>query len=388
MSNIHKFLIHQTYRYIFFYRNDICHFEAIRILYFCTNSIKMSKFNPLKVKEIRKETPLAVSIVFDIPAELKDDYTFEAGQYVNIKAQINGEEVRRSYSISSSPLSGELRIVVKAIDGGTFSNYATQNLEVGNTLDVAIPEGKFTLENKNAKVIAGIAAGSGITPIISIAKDVLESSNDTTFVLIYGNKTVEDTIYHNEIETLKNKYLGRFFVHYTFTKVHPDGSLFGRIERSTINFVFKNKHSEKEFDSYFLCGPEDMITKVTNVLKENGVTEEQINYELFTTSATNGEIPVTGEGMVKVTVLVDDVETTFNMPRTENILSAALKHGVDAPYSCQGGICSSCMCKTVAGKAEMKTNHILMDDEIEEGMLLACQAYVTTDEIYVDFDDV
>lgn len=348
----------------------------------------MSKFNPLKVKEIRKETPLAVSIVFDIPTELQETYQFEAGQYVNIKAVINGEEIRRSYSISSSPKSNELRVVVKAVENGVFSNYVTQQLQVGNTLEIAVPEGKFVLENKRAKIVAGIAAGSGITPIISLAQDILESANDTTFVLVYGNKSVEDTIYFNEIEALKNQYLGRFFVHYTFTKEHPEGSLFGRIERSTINFVFKNKHSEKRVDEYFLCGPEDMIKKVTDVLKENGASEDQIHYELFTTSSTNGEIPVTGEGMVKVTVLVDDVETTFNMPRTENILSAALKHGVDAPYSCQGGICSSCMCRTVKGSAEMKTNHILMDDEVEEGLLLACQAYVTTDEIYVDFDDV
>lgn len=348
----------------------------------------MSKFNPLKVKEIRKETPMAVSIVFEVPEALKADYQFEAGQYVNIKAVINGEEIRRSYSISSSPKSNELRVVVKAVENGVFSNYATQQLMVGDTLEVALPEGKFVLENKNARVIAGIAAGSGITPIISLAKDTLERSADTTFILVYGNKSLEDTIYHQDIETLKNTYLGRFFVHYTFTKEHPEGALFGRIERPTINFVFKNKHSEKRVDEYFLCGPEDMIHKVMDVLKENSVAEDQIHYELFTTSSTNGEIPVSGEGMVKVTVLVDDVETTFHMPRTENILSAALKHGVDAPYSCQGGICSSCMCRTVTGTAEMKTNHILMDDEVEDGLLLACQAYVTTDEIYVDFDDV
>lgn len=348
----------------------------------------MSKFNPLKVKEIRRETPLAVSIVFDIPAHLQADYQFQAGQYVNIKAFINGEEIRRSYSISSSPKSNELRVVVKAVENGLFSNYATQQLQVGDELEIAVPEGKFVLENKEAKVIVGIAAGSGITPIISLAKDTLESATDTTFVLIYGNKTVEDTIYFNEIDALKNQYLGRFFVHYTFTKTHPEGALFGRIERSTINFVLKNKHSEKRVDEYFLCGPEDMIKKVTDVLIENGANDEQIHYELFTTSSTNGEIPVSGEGMVKVTVMVDDVETTFSMPRTENILNAALKHGVDAPYSCQGGICSSCMCRTVKGSAEMKTNHILMDDEIEEGLLLACQAYVTSDEIYVDFDDV
>ena len=348
----------------------------------------MSRFHSLKIKDIRKETPLAVSISFEIPAELSSDYQFEAGQYVTLKTVIDGEEVRRSYSISSSPSSNELRVVVKAIENGVFSHYVKDRLKVGDALEVGIPEGKFVVKNPESKIFAGIAAGSGITPIISIIKETLAKQNDTTFVLVYGNKRVEDTIYYKEISALQQQYLGRFFVHYTFTKEHPEGSLFGRIERSTINFVFKNKHSEKRFDEYFLCGPEDMISKVTDILKENGAAEEQIHHELFTTSSTNGEIPVSGEGMVKVTVLVDDVETTFNMPRTENILSAALKHGVDAPYSCQGGICSSCMCRTVKGSAEMKTNHILMDDEVEDGLLLACQSYVTSDEIYVDFDDV
>jgi len=348
----------------------------------------MSRFHTLKVKDIRTETPLAVSIAFEVPADLATDYQFEAGQYVTIKAIIKGEEIRRSYSISSAPSSNELRVVVKAVENGVFSNYAKNQLKVGDNLEVGIPEGKFVVENRDAKIFVAFAAGSGITPIISIIKDVLEKKDDTTFILIYGNKTIEDTIYFNEINALQQHYLGRFFVHYTFTKANPDGSLFGRIERSTVNFVLKNKHSEKRVDEYFLCGPEDMIKKVTDVLKENGAAEEQIHYELFTTSSTNGEIPVSGEGMVKVTVLVDDIETTFNMPRTENILSAALKHGVDAPYSCQGGICSSCMCRTIKGSAEMKTNHILMDDEVEEGLLLACQSYVTSDEIYVDFDDV
>lgn len=348
----------------------------------------MSKFHKLKVKDIRTETPLAVSIAFEIPSELSANYQFEAGQYVTLKTIINGEELRRSYSISSTPSSNELRVIVKAVENGVFSNFAKNELQVGDFLEVGFPEGKFVVENPDAKIFVAFAAGSGITPIISIIKDVLEKKNDTTFILIYGNKTIEDTIYFEEVNAMQQQYLGRFFVHHTFTKVHPEGSLFGRIERSTVNYVLKNKHSEKHIDEYFLCGPEDMIKKVTEVLKENGATEEQIHYELFTTSSTNGEIPVTGEGMVKVTVLVDDVETTFNMPRTENILSAALKHGVDAPYSCQGGICSSCMCRTVKGSAEMKTNHILMEDEIEDGLLLACQSYVTSDEIYVDFDDV
>src|SRR5690606_31902519 len=197
----------------------------------------MSKFNPLKVKEIRRETPSAVSIVFDIPVHLQADYQFQAGQYVNIKAIINGEEIRRSYSISSSPKSDELRVVIKAVENGVFSNYATQQLQVGDELEIALPEGKFVLENKEAKVVVGIAAGSGITPIISLAKDTLESASDTTFILIYSNKSIQDTNYFNEIDALKNKYLGRFFVHYTSTKERPEGTLIGRIERPTFIYV-------------------------------------------------------------------------------------------------------------------------------------------------------
>lgn len=348
----------------------------------------MSRFNSLRVKDIRVETPSAVSIAFDVPSELLADYQFLAGQYVNLRTMINGDEVRRSYSISSSPSSGELRVVVKAVESGVFSNYAKDVLKVGDFIDVGLPEGKFTVNNPDAKIFVAFTAGSGITPIISIIKDVLEHKKDATFILIYGNKSIEDTIYYDEINAMQQNYLGRFFVHYTFTKEQPVGALFGRIERSIVNFILKNKHSEKQIDEYFLCGPEDMIKKVKDVLKENGALEEQIHYELFTTSSTNGELPISGEGMVKVTVLVDDTETTFHMPRTENILNAALKHGVDAPYSCQGGICSSCMCRAISGAAEMKTNHILMDDEVEDGLLLACQSYVTTDEIYVDFDDV
>lgn len=349
----------------------------------------MSTFNILTVKEVRKETPHAVSISFEIPDTLKEAYTFIAGQYVTVKHIYNGSEIRRSYSISSSPKSGELRIVVKAIENGAFSTFATNELKAGTTLEIGTPEGKFIFEPKEnvQHNYCGVAAGSGITPIISIANSVLESEPKSTFILIYGNKNPEETIFHQALHDLQQKYVGRFFVHYTFTKVHPEGSLFGRIERSTLNFVLKNKHAEKEFKAYYLCGPEDMINLVTDVLKGNNVNEKNIHFELFTPS-TDGGKKIDADGMAKITVLVDDEETTFEMSKKLDILDAALKQGIDAPYSCQGGICSSCMCRIVKGSAEMRKNSILSDEEIAEGLILSCQAIVTSDEIYIDFDDV
>ncbi|WP_372473583.1 2Fe-2S iron-sulfur cluster-binding protein [Capnocytophaga sp. ARDL2] len=342
-------------------------------------------FHKLKIIDKKQETPQAVSIAFDIPNELKNDFKFEAGQYVNLKTFINGEEIRRSYSISSAPHENDFRIVVKAIENGIFSNFAVNELKIGDEIEVSIPEGKFFLENKEAKIIAGIASGSGITPIISLAKDILQNENKK-FILIYGNKTVVDTIYHNEIQELKAQYPNRLFVYQTYSKEIVQEALNGRIGRSTINFVFLAKQSDKKVDEFFICGPEEMIMHVKEALVENKVNEEQIHYELFYTAAA--EDTIEAKGTVKVTVLVDGVESSFEMDRNTDILTAALKNGIDAPYSCQGGICSSCMCKSSKGSAMMKVNHILSEDEIEEGLLLACQSYVISDEIYVDFDDV
>lgn len=349
----------------------------------------MSTFNLLTVKEVRNETPTAVSISFEIPDTLKDAYKFIAGQYVTVKYIFNGNEIRRSYSISSSPKSGEFRIVVKAIENGAFSTFATTVLKAGDQLEVGTPEGKFIFEPKenNQHNYCGIAAGSGITPIISIANSVLESEPKSSFVLIYGNKSPEFTIFHQAIHDLQQKYVGRFFVHYNFTNAHPEGSLFGRIDRATMNFVLKNKHAEKEFEAFYICGPEEMINLTSEVLKGNNVAEKKIHFELFTPS-TDGGKDIKADGTAKITILVDDEETTFEMSKKMDILEAALKQGIDAPYSCQGGICSSCMCKIVKGTAEMKKNSILTNEEIAEGLILSCQAIVTSDEIYVDFDDV
>ena len=351
----------------------------------------MSSFYKLQIKEVKHETVNAISVTFNIPTELKSTYQFTAGQYVNLKLTLDGEEIRRAYSICSSPNSDDLRIAIKSVKHGHFSKFANENLKVGDILEVGQPEGKFTFEpsSERLKNYAGFVAGSGITPVMSILKSVLESEPKSSFILVYGNKSPEETVFHNELHELQLKYVGRFFVHYVFSQAKSDGALFGRIDKSIVNFVLNNKHKEKEFDKFYLCGPEEMINLVTNTLKEHHVAEKNIKFELFSTSTANENASAESHtGHTKITVMVDDEETTFEMSQKQTVLEAALKQGIDAPYSCQGGICSSCLARIKNGTVEMKKNSILTDGEIAEGLILTCQAHPTSSEITVDYDDV
>ncbi|HRN46140.1 MAG TPA: ferredoxin--NADP reductase, partial [Flavobacterium sp.] len=332
----------------------------------------------------------AVSILFNVPEELKADYTFVAGQYINLKLTLDGTEIRRAYSICSSPESGELRIAVKAVKDGAFSQFANTKLKAGDAIEVGKPEGKFTFEPQadRQKNYAAFAAGSGITPIMSILKSVLKNEPKSSFVLVYGNKTPEETIFHQELHDLQLQYVGRLFVHYVFSQAKVENALFGRIEKSSVNFVLNNKHKELAFDKYYLCGPEEMITIVSGVLKEHNVKETTIKFELFTTSCKENKIEQSLEGHTTITIMVDDEETTFEMSQKQTVLDAALKKGIDAPYSCQGGICSSCLARVTSGTAEMTKNSILTDKEIASGLILTCQAHPTSERIYIDYDDV
>ena len=350
----------------------------------------MSSFLKLIIKEVKRETKDAVSILFNVPEELKADYTFVAGQYINLKLTLDGTEIRRAYSICSSPESGELRIAVKAVKDGAFSQFANTKLKAGDAIEVGKPEGKFTFEPQadRQKNYAAFAAGSGITPIMSILKSVLKNEPKSSFVLVYGNKTPEETIFHQELHDLQLQYVGRLFVHYVFSQAKVENALFGRIEKSSVNFVLNNKHKELAFDKYYLCGPEEMITIVSGVLKEHKVKETAIKFELFTTSCKENKIEQSLEGHTTITIMVDDEETTFEMSQKQTVLDAALKKGIDAPYSCQGGICSSCLARVTSGTAEMTKNSILTDKEIASGLILTCQAHPTSERIYIDYDDV
>lgn len=350
----------------------------------------MSSFYKLSIKEIIKETADAVSILFNVPEELQSNYSFVAGQYVNVKVTLDGQEIRRAYSICSAPKSGELRIAIKSVKNGFFSKFANEKLSVGNVIEVGTPEGKFTFEPKTdrQKNYAAFVAGSGITPVLSILKSVLEEEPNSTFVLVYGNKSEKDTIFHNQLHDLQLQYVGRLFVQYVYSQSTADNALLGRIDHTTVNYILKTKHAEMEFSKCYLCGPEEMINVVSDALKENNISSSDIKFELFSTSSNENESVGGAEGHTKISILVDDEETTFEMSQKQTVLEAALKQGLDVPYSCQGGICSSCICRITEGAAEMKKNQILTDAEVAEGLTLACQAYPTTTTITIDFDAV
>ena len=353
----------------------------------------MGRFHSLRINNIRKETTDTVSISLDIPTDLKEDYAFIPGQYVTFRTNIFKEEVRRSYSICSAPDSGELRVAIKQIPNGIFSTYANTRLKEGEHLDVGIPEGKFTLETNldNKKNYGAFVAGSGITPVLSMIKDVLRHEPKSSFVLLYGNKAPENTIFHERLHELEKKYFGRLFVYYTYTQIHDTHALFGRIDTEKINYILKNKHKNITFNSFYLCGPEAMINLVSDTLQENKFKKDQIHYELFTASIKEVAPISTSEdfnGSAQVTVLVDDEENTITVKENETLLDAALKGGIDAPYSCQGGVCSSCMCMVTEGEVQLLKNSILTDSEIEEGLTLACQAVPKSSKISIDFDNV
>lgn len=352
----------------------------------------MSSFHKLSIKNIKKEATKAISITFNVPENLKDTFAFKAGQYITLKATINGNEIRRDYSICASPKSGDLQIAVKEVKDGTFSAYANTHLKVGETIEVGAPKGRFIFEpnDKKTKNIAAFAAGSGITPVLSIIKCALEEEIHSKVILVYGNKSTEDTMFMNDLLELQHQYKERFSIQFVFSqKDSGNDSIFGRIEKSTVNFVMLNKHKHIDVDAFYLCGPEAMIYTVKDVLTDNGIANERIHFELFKAAKPiDVEETTTLSGKTTATITVDDETTTIEMSQKQTILEAALDEDIDAPYSCQGGICSSCLARLKEGEVTMRQNNILTEKEVASGLILTCQAQPITATIVVDFDDV
>lgn len=348
----------------------------------------MADFHKVHIQEVRQETANAVSVLFDIPERLKQDFNFVSGQYITLQTIINGEEVRRAYSICSTPKSNQIRVAIKAVENGIFSKYATTELKAGDAIEISAPEGRFELKPEANKNYIAFAAGSGITPILSMLKSVLEEETSATFTLVYGNKTIADTIFYEQLNSLKEKHPNQLNLHYIFSREEVKNELKGRIDKSVANYFVKNRYKETTFNAAYLCGPEEMIHAVSNTLKENYFTEENVFFELFTVSINEDALEDVQEGTSTITVLLDDEETTFSMQQTDDILAATLRNDLDPPYSCQGGVCSSCLAKVTEGKAVMAKNAILTDSEIAEGFILTCQAHPTTAKIKIDFDDV
>ena len=380
------------YKELRYYNNHKTIVKQTLLPYFCKKNFVMAQFHNLTIKSIKNVTDKSVAITFEVPETLKANFEFKAGQYITLKTTINGEEIRRDYSICVSTSSGDLTVAVKSVDGGAFSVYANKALKVGDTLEVAPPNGRFVFEPNEAKTrtIAAFAAGSGITPVLSIAKTLLEEEPFSNFILVYGNKTLDDAMFVDELLDLKTTYGNRFHIHFIYSQAQEENALFGRIEKSIVNLIVKNKYKDITIEKFYVCGPEAMIQTVKDTLTENGVKEKDILFELFTppSEAENSDASESNEGHSRIKIIVDEEEFEFEMSNEQSILEAALKQDIDAPYSCQGGICSSCIARLVEGQAVMRQNNILTDNEVAEGLVLTCQAHPTSAAIVVDYDDV
>jgi ring-1,2-phenylacetyl-CoA epoxidase subunit PaaE len=356
----------------------------------------MPKFHPLKIKAIRRETADCISVTFDVPEELSEAYRFTQGQHLTLKTAIDGEEVRRSYSICANPADEELRVAIKKVEGGRFSTFANEQLQAGDTLEVMTPMGRFftPLSPDQEKHYAAFAAGSGITPVLSIMKAVLQQEPKSEFTLFYGNRRSDSIIFHEEIEGLKNLYMGRLSVHHVLSREHLGSSLFtGRITGKKCREFCTKLLDPLEVDEYFLCGPEDMIHEIRSELAAQGVNPKKIHFELFTTadSKVRGTSAPKAEQGPKVesiiTIKLDDI--TFEFPLSsdgDTILEAALRAGADLPFACKGGVCCTCRAKLREGSATMDVNYALEPEEVAAGYILACQSHPTTDRVFVDFD--
>jgi len=345
----------------------------------------MTEFHTLTIKNITHETEDSVVISFEVPIKLKEDFKFIAGQYIVIKTKIEKEEIRRSYSICSSPNDEYLIIAIKSLKDGLFSEFANTKLSVGDELSISRPQGRFNLvTNKdNNKNYLAFAAGSGITPIIAMIKAVLIKELKSKFVLVYANKTDSDVIFKNDLKKLKQDFPNQFYIQNIFSRSNIEGSLFGRIDQGVVNYSL-NKFKQFNFDSYYLCGPEKMINNIKECLLGKNILSEKIHFELFTESNIKKEVSGTN---ATATILLDEETFNISIKKNESILEAALAAGLDAPYSCKGGVCASCMAKITEGEAKMTKNMALTDSEISEGFVLTCQSHPTTKEITVDYDE-
>ncbi|NNL90661.1 MAG: phenylacetate-CoA oxygenase/reductase subunit PaaK [Saprospiraceae bacterium] len=358
--------------------------------------MKNTEFHKIKVKNIQQSTKDCVIVEFDIPNSLKEKFQFKAGQYLTLRKELNGEEVRRSYSLCSSPIDNTWQVGIKEIEGGKFSTFANQQLKVGDTLEAMVPNGSFTLpiDKNNKKNYIAFAAGSGITPMVSLIKTQLAEEPNATFKLFYTNKTVGSIILKEELEALKNKHMERFEIFYFLTKEKRNiPFLNGRIDDEKLNTIFSTICAPENVDEVLSCGPQEMIFKVRDYLLDKGFPKDKIHFELFTTDGTAHKkqaekLKKTFKGKTSnITILEGGKSFNFEMEQgSNNILDEALINSADLPFACKGGVCATCKCKLIEGDVNMLLSYGLEDEEVEAGYILSCQSIPTTDKIIIDFD--
>ena len=355
----------------------------------------MAEFHKVNIADIYKETKDTVVVEFEIPLQLQENFSFKQGQHLTLRKIINDEDVRRSYSLCSSPLDKKWKVAIKQIPGGVFSTYANTKLKIGDTLELMEPSGHFyvDVQPSASKNYIAFAAGSGITPMLSIIKTHLLSEPNSTFKLFYLNRTVKSIIFKEEIEQLKNEFFQRFQVFYFLTKEQRDiPFLNGRFDTEKLSVLTKTFIDIEDTDHCFICGPQEMIFLIRDHLQEKGLDKNKIHFELFFSGnpEDNKHIAEALEKKVEgtdVTILDGGKEFHFIMEdEYDNILDGALAAGADLPFACKGGVCSTCKCRVIEGSVEMKVNYALDEKEVSQNLVLSCQSVPTTEKVVVDFD--
>jgi ring-1,2-phenylacetyl-CoA epoxidase subunit PaaE len=354
------------------------------------------RFHRLAVNDLRRETPDAVSLTFAIPKELSGDYSFAPGQYLTLRTMMDGEEIRRSYSICSGPDDGELRIAVKKVDGGAFSNWAADELKAGDELDVMTPTGRFGVVHApdHARVYVGFAAGSGITPILSIVKGVLAREPDSRFFLFYGNRLTSGMLFLEELEELKDRFMQRFSLFHVISGEEQDiPILHGRLDGAKVKVLLRSLVPAASVDHVFICGPSGMSEDIEATCRDIGIADDRIHVERFV-SEFGGKprakkiVPVDAPPKAMAALIIDGKRREVPVAEGEAILDAALRAGMDLPFACKGGMCSTCRAKLVEGEAEMEVNYSLEPWELKAGFILTCQARPCSEKVVVDYDHV
>ena len=354
------------------------------------------RFHRLAINDLRRETPDAVSLTFAIPKELADDYAFAPGQYLTLRATMDGEEVRRSYSICSGPEDGELRIAVKKVDGGAFSSWAADELKKGDELDVMTPTGRFGIAPApaEARTYVGFAAGSGITPVLSIVKGVVSREPKSRFFLFYGNRSTAVVLFREDLEELKDRFLERLALFYVISGEEQDlPILHGRLDGKKVNILLRSLVPAETVDHVFICGPIGMSDEIEATCRDLGIAEDRIHVERFV-SGLGGKprpkavIPPSAPPKAFASLVIDGKRREVPVAEGEAILDAALRAGVDLPFACKGGMCSTCRAKLVDGRAEMDVNYSLEPWELKAGFILTCQAKPVSEKVVVDYDHV
>lgn len=357
----------------------------------------MNQFHSLTVADLRRETRDSISLAFDIPEALAQSYQFKQGQYLTLRTHIDGQEIRRSYSICSGVQENEMRIAIKRVSNGLFSTFANDSIKVGDVLEVMPPLGHFysELDASRQGDYLLVAAGSGITPILSIAKTTLAAEPNSKVTLLYGNRSTSSTMFRDQLADLKNTYMDRFNLIFVLSREQQDIDLYnGHIDENKCRTLFGRWLDVKALTGAFICGPQNMTETVRDVLKDSGMSDENIYFELFAAAGNERKREQRAQAaenadMSEITVIRDGHAMSFDLKQnTENVLNAGNEHGADLPFSCRAGVCSTCKCKVIEGEVDMDISTGLEDYEVEAGYVLSCQSYPVSKKVVLDFDQI